>query len=59
MIFFAKTPEIDLRRFSFQISLGVTVAIHEKLEKFQKNSIEDQKTSNNSRNIFNVTKLIT
>jgi hypothetical protein len=34
MYFFPKIPEIDLRRFSLQFSLGVTVAIHEKLEKF-------------------------
>jgi hypothetical protein len=41
MIFFPKIPEIDLRRFSLQFSLGVIVAIHEKLEKFQNISIED------------------
>ncbi len=40
-IFFPKIPEIDLRRFSLQFSLGVIVAIHEKLEKFQNISIED------------------
>jgi hypothetical protein len=37
MNFFPKIPEIDLRRFSLQFSLG----IHEKLEKFQNISIED------------------
>jgi hypothetical protein len=41
MNFFPKIPEIDLRRFSLQFSLGVVVAIHEKLEKFQNISIED------------------
>jgi hypothetical protein len=41
MNFFPKIPEIDLRRFSLQFSLGVIVAIHEKLEKFQNISIED------------------
>jgi hypothetical protein len=30
MIFFPKIPEIDLRRFSFQFSFEVVVAIHEK-----------------------------
>ncbi len=39
--FFPKIPEIDFRRFSLQFSLGVIVAIHEKLEKFQNISIED------------------
>jgi hypothetical protein len=37
MNFFPKIPEIDLRRFS----LGLIVAMHEKLEKFQNISIED------------------
>jgi hypothetical protein len=41
MNFFPKIPEIDLQRFLFQFSLGVIVAIHEKLEKFQNISIED------------------
>ncbi len=41
MNFFPKIPEIDLRRFSLQFSLGVIVAIHEKLEKFQNISIEN------------------
>jgi hypothetical protein len=41
MNFFPKIPEIDLRRFSLQFSLGVIVAIHENLEKFQNISIED------------------
>ncbi len=41
MNFFPKIPEIDLRRFSLQFSLGVIVAIHEKLEKFHNISIED------------------
>jgi hypothetical protein len=41
MNFFPKIPEIFLRRFSLQFSLGVIVAIHEKLEKFQNISIED------------------
>jgi hypothetical protein len=41
MNFFPKTPEISLRRISFQFSVEVIVGIHEKLEKFQNISIED------------------
>jgi hypothetical protein len=41
MNFFPKILEIDLRRFSFQFFFGVIVAIHEKLNKFQKISMED------------------
>ncbi len=33
--FFPKIPKIDLRRFSLQFSLGIIIAIHEKLEKIQ------------------------
>jgi hypothetical protein len=42
---FFPIPEIDLRRFSYQFSLEVIVAIY-------------QKTSNNSRNIANARKLL-
>jgi hypothetical protein len=62
MNFFQKIPEIHLPRFSFKFSFEVVVAIHEKLEKFQNIFFQlriYQKTSNNSRNVFYVRKLIT
>ncbi len=51
--FFPKIPEIDLRRFSLQFSLGVIVAIHENFKTFQLRIY--QKTFNISRNVSNVT----